>query len=875
MADMINVATATVEIVPTMKGAQSTITNEMSGAGSAAGAVGGKAIGSSMLDTMGKTMTKLGGSMTKTFTVPIAALGAASVAAWKEVDDGLDTIVEKTGASGAALDDMGNTLKNITSTIPTDFATAGAAIGEVNTRFGLTGQELEDLSSQFIKFAALNNQDVSTSVDNVQKALSAFGMDAEDASGMLDVLNAVGQQTGVSVDTLTNGLIQNATAFQEMGLTADQAAVFMGQMEKSGANSETVMQGLRKALKNAAEDGVDMNTALEDLQNAILNGTDGMDGLTAAYDLFGKSGDQIYGAIQNGTLDFTKLGDAAIDAGGNVSDTFEGTLDPMDQFTTVMNQLKTTGAELVTAVGPALSQILGTVADVVGKVADAWSKLSPETQQFIVKMGLVLAASGPIISAGGKMIGGISTIAGKIKGLTGGLSKLSGGMSTFSSSAGSAGNAAGSAGSSFSSMAGQALLLVAAGVAILLIAAGMWVMANAAIALWKAGPGAIATFVGIAAVAVGMVAAILALGSAATVSAAGLLALGAAVLMISIGMAILVLAVAEFCKQLPVIAEYGLQAALNITLLGAALAIMAVACAVLAVTLVALTLALVVAAVTLAVAALAGTAFFGCMLLVLVGATMAMIGILLLEVALLAVAITMSDIAKKAQKAGSSLASMASSVNVISSSMAAIGSKVSGFVQGFINALTGQTGNATSAGKAFGTAAVTGMTSAVPQATSAGRAIASGFQSGINSLPNSISSVMNRAQSTLASGLSRLQNLAANTRLRLNQHMPLPHFYMNGDFDAKSKRVPTVGVQWYRSAATEGALFSSPTIIGVGDASQPELLIGQETLKKMIGNGRNITMNVYGAQGQDVRQLADYVVDRLQAQINREVAVYG
>ena len=105
--------------------------------------------------------------------------------------------------------------------------------------------------------------------------------------------------------------------------------------------------------------------------------------------------------------------------------------------------------------------------------------------------------------------------------------------------------------------------------------------------------------------------------------------------------------------------------------------------------------------------------------------------------------------------------------------------------------------------------------------------------------------------------------------------MPLPHFYMYGDFDAKSKRVPTVGVQWYRSAATEGALFSSPTIIGVGDASQPELLIGQETLKKMIGNGRNITMNVYGAQGQDVRELADYVVDRLQAQIKREVAVYG
>ncbi|HAC61525.1 MAG TPA: hypothetical protein DCF66_05110, partial [Lachnospiraceae bacterium] len=262
MADMINVATATVEIVPTMKGAQSTITNELSGAGSAAGAVGGKAIGSSMLTSMGSTMTKLGGSMTKTFTVPMAALGAASVAAWKEVDEGLDTIVEKTGASGAALDDMGNTLKNITSTIPTDFATAGAAIGEVNTRFGLTGQELEELSGQFIKFSKLNNQDVSTSVDSVSKVLAAFGLEASDAGSMLDALNVVGQQTGVDVGTLSQQLSANAASFREMGMSADEAAAFMGAVDMAGLDSTQMITGLRTAMKQAAGDGQTLDEAL-------------------------------------------------------------------------------------------------------------------------------------------------------------------------------------------------------------------------------------------------------------------------------------------------------------------------------------------------------------------------------------------------------------------------------------------------------------------------------------------------------------------------------------------------------------------------------------------------------------------------------------
>ena len=44
-------------------------------------------------------------------------------------------------------------------------------------------------------------------------------------------------------------------------------------------------------------------------------------------------------------------------------------------------------------------------------------------------------------------------------------------------------------------------------------------------------------------------------------------------------------------------------------------------------------------------------------------------------------------------------------------------------------------------------------------------------------------------------------------------------------------------------AATEGALFTSPTIIGVGDANQPEMLIGQNTLRDMFAQ--------YGGGGVD------------------------
>lgn len=306
------------------------------------------------LQAVGEKATKAGTALTKGVTVPIAAIGAGSMKAFQEVDAGLDIVVKKTGASGKALEGMQDTVKNIASRVPSDFETIGSAVGEVNTRFGVTGSKLEGLSEQFVKFAELNDMDVSNAIDSTQKALAAFGMDADDAGTLLDQLNVVGQNTGASMDTLLSGLVQNGTAFQELGLSAEQAATLMGQMETSGANSETVMQGLRKALKNATKEGIPLDQALRDLQTSILEGTDGMDGLTYAYDLFGKSGDQIYGAIKNGTLDFTALGGAAADAGGSVSETFENTLSPLEKFQMTMNSLKVVGYDIASSLGEVL-----------------------------------------------------------------------------------------------------------------------------------------------------------------------------------------------------------------------------------------------------------------------------------------------------------------------------------------------------------------------------------------------------------------------------------------------------------------------------------------------------------------------------------------
>jgi TP901 family phage tail tape measure protein len=383
---------------------------------------------------VGDKITGVGTSLTTHVTAPIAAASAASLAAFKEVDEGADIVTQKTGASGKALKEMQDAANDIATSIPTDFATAGSAIGEVNTRFGFTGDTLKELSQQFVEFASLNDTDVSTSIDNVSSVLNAFGMDASQAGGMLDVLNSVGQATGLSMDTLAQDLSQNAAQLQSMGLNATQSAQFLGNVEMSGLDVGVAMAGMKKAMKEAAGDGQTLDQALKGFSDTMHSSKSDTEKLQAAYDLFGsKAGASIYNAMQTGKLSLDGFSSDMSSFSGNVSKTFDDTLDPIDKFQTTLNQLKVTGAEIGNSLSAVLAPMLSQASEALKKFTGFWEKLPASMQQFIVKAALVAAAVGPVLVGIGKVTGSIGTITSGIGSVMTHLGGLSGAMTAFSS----------------------------------------------------------------------------------------------------------------------------------------------------------------------------------------------------------------------------------------------------------------------------------------------------------------------------------------------------------------------------------------------------------------------------------------------------------
>ena len=291
--------------------------------------------------------------------------------AWQEWDEGADIITAKTGATGAAAKELEKAYKNVSKQVVGSYSEIGGAIAEINTRFGSTGDELEELAVQFLKFSKLNNTDVTGSIDSVQSAMAAWNMDAEDVGTMLDILNKVGQETGASVDSLADAMKTNAPALQEMGFSAEDAATFLGNMDKNGVDASSTMGALKKALQTAAKEGKPMNEALADMEDALINATSETDAINKATKLFGKSSAaSIAKAVRSGRLSFKQLGRSMDEFKGNVENTFEATQDAPDKFALAIQGVRTDIAEMVGSLmqkyAPQIESIISKGKDLIG-----------------------------------------------------------------------------------------------------------------------------------------------------------------------------------------------------------------------------------------------------------------------------------------------------------------------------------------------------------------------------------------------------------------------------------------------------------------------------------------------------------------------------
>ena len=319
-------------------------------------------------------------------------------------DEANAAIVEGTGATGDALEDLNVQAQDAFGRIANanqDLTGIAGILAELNTRFGVTGDEAEDLSVKVANFAQHTGTDGARAVDEMANIMKRWGLDISDADGLMDDLTTANQACQLSVDQLAGYLSNNSVQFQELGYSTEDALAMLISLSDGGANVGTIMGSLTKAVSNLSSETDDVPGAFQDAIKAIEESSSVSEALQAQVGDTGKTVEEIFGKraaqelaanVQNGSFAVDQWSDALQNNHGILEQTTDDATTMQDAWSQATNNVS---LALSQTFAPAISDVVTKVAEVITQVAQVVQD-SPALQAVLtgvaVALGIVAAA---------------------------------------------------------------------------------------------------------------------------------------------------------------------------------------------------------------------------------------------------------------------------------------------------------------------------------------------------------------------------------------------------------------------------------------------------------------------------------------------------
>ena len=375
----VELATGYFQLVPSMQGAEKTITDEITSAVTSAsdkaGDEGGRKLSERLAEGLqGWAMPALAGGL-------LAGLGKGLYEVGSVFDDVNDTIRVGTGASGESLQGMVDIAKRIGRSVPAEYSKIGSTVADLNTRLGLSGDTLEKVASQYLEAGRLLGEDV-----NVQKttaAFSAFGIQGDQVSEAMDNLFRVSQATGVGMNDLASMAQQAAPSMKTLGFSFEDTVAMMGAFDKAGLNSGAITTAMGKGLVGLAKKGEEPKEAFKrvtgEIQGFLDKGNEAS-ALELASKIFGTRGaQQFIEAMKTGTLS----ADDMMNSIGATDDSILGLAEETMDFSEQWELLKNRALEALEPLGSEIFTWLGdTVAELIPKFQDLCNWVRENTWVF-------------------------------------------------------------------------------------------------------------------------------------------------------------------------------------------------------------------------------------------------------------------------------------------------------------------------------------------------------------------------------------------------------------------------------------------------------------------------------------------------------------
>ena len=346
-----------------------------------------------------------------------AAVGGIAVATGKAVieagkymkdlgasfDDAADAIRIGTGATGDALDGLLDDFDAVYKSVPTTMEDASKAIADYNTRLGLTGPQLQEISKQAIQVSDMLGDDLGSVIEESSQAFQQWNIDADDMGGAMDYIFKVSQSTGMGFTDLMADMQKFGPQLQEMGYSFETASALMGQLDKAGVNTDEVLGAMKKSVATLAKEGISASDGLAMYYEKIKNAGTAAEAASIASEIFGtRAGSTMAAAIRDGSLAVADLTAELQENGETIAGAADDTYDFAERLHVMKQGLEVALKPMANTVFDGLNKFMPTLQKLMEQITPAISKAveaaAPFVDEFLTGAADALEDVLPLIS---------------------------------------------------------------------------------------------------------------------------------------------------------------------------------------------------------------------------------------------------------------------------------------------------------------------------------------------------------------------------------------------------------------------------------------------------------------------------------------------
>lgn len=340
----------------------------------------------------------------------IALTGTAAIEAGKylkdlgsQFDEAADAIRIGTGATGDALDGLLDDFDEVYKSVPTTMEDASKAIADYNTRLGLTGPQLQEISKQALQVSDMLGDDLGGVIEESSQAFQQWNIDADNMGGAMDYIFKVSQSTGMGFTDLMSNMQKFGPQLQEMGYSFETASALMGQLDKAGVNTEEVLSAMKKSVGALAKEGISASNGLAMYYEQIKNAGTAAEAASIASEIFGtKAGSTMAAAIRDGTFAVGDLTESLLKNGETIAGAAEDTYDFAERLQIMKQGLEVALKPMANTVFDGLNKFMPTLQKLMEQItpviSDAVNAAMPFVDDFLTGAAAAIESVAPMVT---------------------------------------------------------------------------------------------------------------------------------------------------------------------------------------------------------------------------------------------------------------------------------------------------------------------------------------------------------------------------------------------------------------------------------------------------------------------------------------------